>query len=188
MRRWRELVGVSPGSVLPARAASVGEATRSSSSPGWRGWSLGDGEGEALATIGALEILASDEIDADEVGRASERRRDELRAEVERAEGKLANEGFVAKAPPEVVEEEREKLEATGPSSRSFGEGDRCPPGEPRGGSEAVRGDFAAEDWLGLEPVGWRFGLERMQAARSLGMPQRRYARSTSSAPTASRR
>jgi valyl-tRNA synthetase len=35
----------------------------------------------------------------------------ELRAEIERAERKLANEGFVAKAPAEVVEEERQKLE-----------------------------------------------------------------------------
>ena len=35
----------------------------------------------------------------------------ELRSEVERGERKLANEGFVAKAPPEVVEAERLKLE-----------------------------------------------------------------------------
>ena len=40
-----------------------------------------------------------------------DKRREELRAEVERAERKLGNEGFVAKAPAEVVEEERGKLE-----------------------------------------------------------------------------
>ena len=34
-----------------------------------------------------------------------------LRKEVARAEGMLANERFVSKAPPEVVEAEREKLE-----------------------------------------------------------------------------
>ena len=34
----------------------------------------------------------------------------ELRSEVERGERKLGNEGFVAKAPAEVVESEREKL------------------------------------------------------------------------------
>ena len=40
-----------------------------------------------------------------------EARAAELRSEVERGERKLANEGFVAKAPPEVVEAERSKLE-----------------------------------------------------------------------------
>ncbi len=35
----------------------------------------------------------------------------ELRSEIERAEGKLANERFVSKAPGDVVEAEREKLE-----------------------------------------------------------------------------
>jgi valyl-tRNA synthetase len=41
-----------------------------------------------------------------------EERRAELRAEIERGEKKLANKGFVDKAPEEVVEEEREKLAA----------------------------------------------------------------------------
>ena len=39
-------------------------------------------------------------------------RRDQLRKEVERGEKKLGNKGFVDKAPPEVVEEERGKLDA----------------------------------------------------------------------------
>ncbi len=46
---------------------------------------------------------------------AAERKRDQLRAkleaEVERARRKLENQGFVAKAPPAVVQEERDKLE-----------------------------------------------------------------------------
>ena len=33
-----------------------------------------------------------------------------LQAEIKRAEGKLANQGFVAKAPEAVVQAEREKL------------------------------------------------------------------------------
>ena len=51
------------------------------------------------------------EIDAEAVAARLEKRREELRSEVERGERKLGNEGFVAKAPAEVVEEERGKLE-----------------------------------------------------------------------------
>ncbi|HEX2295542.1 MAG TPA: valine--tRNA ligase [Actinomycetota bacterium] len=40
-----------------------------------------------------------------------ERKRDDLQREVERAEGKLANESFVAKAPAAVVDKERAKLD-----------------------------------------------------------------------------
>jgi valyl-tRNA synthetase len=56
-------------------------------------------------------VLASESIDAEAVAARLEKRRAELRGEVERGERKLANEGFVAKAPAEVVEEERGKLE-----------------------------------------------------------------------------
>jgi valyl-tRNA synthetase len=61
--------------------------------------------------VGPVKVLASAEIDGEAVSSRLEARREELRSEVARAEGKLANEKFVAKAPVEVVEEEREKLE-----------------------------------------------------------------------------
>ena len=35
----------------------------------------------------------------------------DVRNEIDRSEGKLANPGFVQKAPPELVQQEREKLE-----------------------------------------------------------------------------
>jgi valyl-tRNA synthetase len=109
IRRWRDLVGVAAGGVLPARVAAggpphelVGRLAR---------LDFNGGAGEPLATVGRIEILASDEIDPEQARRRIEERRGRLRAEVERGERKLANEGFVAKAPPEVVAEEREKLE-----------------------------------------------------------------------------
>ena len=67
-------------------------------------------EGEALTTIGPVEIVASDEVDADQARERVGERREALRAEVARAEGKLANAAFVKKAPVDVVESERRKL------------------------------------------------------------------------------
>ncbi len=111
LRRWRDLVGVAAGSVLAARVADaelphelVGRLARLSFDGG------GARDGEPLAQVGPVEILATGEIDADQVRRRVGERREALRAEVERAEGKLANDGFVSNAPTEVVEAERRKL------------------------------------------------------------------------------
>ncbi len=109
IRRWRDLVGVAAGGVLAARLADpdsppelVGRLAR---------LDFGGADGEVLATIGPVEIIASGEIDAAQAKARIEHRREALRSEVERGERKLANQGFVAKAPPEVVEAEREKLD-----------------------------------------------------------------------------
>jgi valyl-tRNA synthetase len=109
LRAWRDLVEVPVASTLTARVDGVtpqefvGRLSRFDF--------VGDG-GEPLAAVGAVKVLGSEEIDAEAVAARIERRREELRSEVERGERKLANEGFVAKAPAEVVEEERGKLEA----------------------------------------------------------------------------
>jgi valyl-tRNA synthetase len=108
LRRWRELVGVAAASVLPARVADetphelVARLARVS-------FDGADG-GKPLAQVGPVEILATAEIDAEQVNRRLGERRDALRAEVERAQRKLGNEGFTSNAPAEVVEAEREKL------------------------------------------------------------------------------
>ncbi len=74
----------------------------------------GDGGPAAVASIavpgGAVEILPTDAIDLGAAERRIEQRRAELEADIARSEGKLANEGFVAKAPPQVVAAERDKL------------------------------------------------------------------------------
>jgi valyl-tRNA synthetase len=69
------------------------------------------GGGDPLTAIGSIEVLASAEVDSAAAEERLAERRAQLESEVKRAEGKLANEGFVAKAPAEVVEAEREKLE-----------------------------------------------------------------------------
>jgi valyl-tRNA synthetase len=57
-----------------------------------------------------IGVLPTPEVDLEAAERRIEARRAELRGEIERAERKLANERFVAKAPAHVVEAEREKL------------------------------------------------------------------------------
>ncbi len=107
LRAWRDLVEVPVATVLAARAEGVeprefvGRLAR---------FEFGGNGGDPVASVGPVKVLASAELDAEAVAGRLEKRRAELRAEVARGEKKLGNEGFVAKAPPEVVEEEKEKL------------------------------------------------------------------------------
>jgi valyl-tRNA synthetase len=108
LRAWRDLVEAPAATVLPARAEGVeprefvGRLSR---------FEFAEDGGDPVAAVGPIKILASGEIDAEAVAARLEARRQELRSEVARAEGKLGNEKFVDRAPAEVVEEERQKLE-----------------------------------------------------------------------------
>ncbi len=107
LRAWRELAGVPVASMLSGRLEAgeppefVGRLARFEFSR--------DG-GDPVASVGPVQVLANDAIDPELVYKRIGARRTELQAEVERGERKLANKGFVDKAPPEVVEEERQKL------------------------------------------------------------------------------
>jgi valyl-tRNA synthetase len=125
LRAWRDLVDVpaktelrgvvngDPPHEFVGRLArfSIRGANPAGQSPEAVPGGDGTGPNDEVATIGPVKVLASSEIDAGAVRQRLEARREELRAEVARAEGKLANEKFVARAPSEVVEEEREKVE-----------------------------------------------------------------------------
>ena len=108
LRAWRDLVEVPVASTLLARVDGVepqefvGRLAR---------FEFSGDAGDGVAAIGPVKVLDSAELDAGAVAARLEKRREELRSEVERGERKLGNEGFVAKAPSEVVEEERGKLE-----------------------------------------------------------------------------
>ena len=112
VRRWRDLVGVAPASVLPARVVAAGGKPPHELVARLARLSFDGADGEALASFGRLEILPSEEVDTDQVRHRVAERRETLRAEVERAERKLGDQGFVSNAPAEVVEAEREKLTA----------------------------------------------------------------------------
>src|SRR4249919_226367 len=107
LRTWRDMVEAPAAIQLSARVEGeqphefVGRLAR---------FAFAKDGGDPIASVGPVRVLASAEIDAEAVAARLEKRREELRAEIARAEGKLANEKFVAKAPPELVEEERDKL------------------------------------------------------------------------------
>jgi valyl-tRNA synthetase len=110
IRAWRDGADVRPGDRLPAalpaglEAAAVARLARLDLD-GAR-----DGEPATVLTpAGAVEIWGG--VDPAEEARKREAQRAELASEIARAEGKLANDGFVAKAPPPVVQAERDKLE-----------------------------------------------------------------------------
>jgi valyl-tRNA synthetase len=116
LRAWRDVAGVKAGQVVSARLAATGyEHTREHLARLGRVSLDSDAGGGTVATVpipgGALEILAGDGLDAGAAERKRQERRAKLETEIERAERKLANQGFVDKAPPQVVEAEREKLE-----------------------------------------------------------------------------
>jgi valyl-tRNA synthetase len=116
VRSWRSEAGVPPGPVLPARLAAAGfEATAPLVARLARLDLQAGADGAPAAVIpvpgGVIELPPSEAVDPEAEARKLAARRAELEAEIRRAEGKLANDGFVAKAPAAVVDAEREKLE-----------------------------------------------------------------------------
>ena len=112
LRSWRDEAGVKPGRVLPARIdgldGSAGLVARMAR------LDL-DGDEGPTATVavpgGSVEIRAGDLVDREAEARKAQAERERLQQEIARAESKLANEGFVAKAPAHLVQAERDKLE-----------------------------------------------------------------------------
>jgi valyl-tRNA synthetase len=118
LRRYRDEVGAKAGSAVRGRLVAEGYDTLAGQVARLSRFEWvddGSPDGDVLATVpipgGGVQVLPSDGFDAAEARARIEKRREQLRGEVERAERKLANESFVAKAPAAVVEEERRKLE-----------------------------------------------------------------------------
>ena len=129
LRRYRDEAGVKPSAVLPARFAAQGydgtvdQVARLArlalvDGPGNEGAAHGsaaDGSVEVAAEVpvpgGAVQLLASDDFDPGAVAARIAERRDKLEQEIGRLEAKLSNERFVDRAPADVVQGERDKLD-----------------------------------------------------------------------------
>ena len=116
LRGWRDRMGLRPGERVPARLEADGYETTAEQVARLARFELSaDGGGDAVASVavpgGAVQVLATGGVDPEEADRRAQQARAKLEAEIARSEGKLSNDGFVAKAPPAVVSAEREKLE-----------------------------------------------------------------------------
>jgi valyl-tRNA synthetase len=115
LRGWRDEAGVRVGALVPARLAASGYDDTAEHIARLARLELSEDGAEPVASVpvpgGAIEILQSAEVDLDAAERKRAVERSRLEAEIERAEHKLQNDGFVAKAPADIVQAERDKLE-----------------------------------------------------------------------------
>jgi valyl-tRNA synthetase len=117
LRTWRDSVGAAPGKAVPARLEADGYERMADHVARLTRFEFSDGNPThpGVATVGIpggnVLVLASDAVDVEAEKRRAAERANVLRKEIVRAEGKLANQGFVAKAPEAVVKSERDKLE-----------------------------------------------------------------------------
>ena len=118
LRSWRDSAEVAPGVRLQAPLRATGyEDTPTDNAPLARVSFVTGAETNGSATAaavpipgGAIEILPGGELDLGAAERRREREQARLDCEIGRAEGRLANQGCIAKAPAEVVRAERDKL------------------------------------------------------------------------------
>ena len=106
IRGWRDVAGISPGATLsvvepdgvdlPKFVTALARLEPVAA-------------GEAVATVAGFGILASGELDETELRDRLDRRRVKLEKDLARVTGRLSAPGFVDKAPPEVVAEERRR-------------------------------------------------------------------------------
>jgi valyl-tRNA synthetase len=114
LRGWRERVEVRPGDLVPARVDADGYAETLDTVARLARFQLTPDGGDPVATVaipgGSVQVLAGGGFDPAAAERRRDERRAKLQADIDRSQAKLANDGFVKRAPADVVEAEREKL------------------------------------------------------------------------------
>jgi valyl-tRNA synthetase len=115
LRGWRDRVGAAAGATVSARLEAEGYDRTADQVARLARVEWSENGSEPVATVGVpggnVAVLASEAVDIEAATRRAQARAETLRREIERAEGRLANEGFLGKAPEAVVQAEREKLE-----------------------------------------------------------------------------
>jgi valyl-tRNA synthetase len=116
LRGWRETVGAPAREVIPARLEAAGYDATIEHVARLARFSFDGAGGDAIASVtipdGTVHVLPTDAVDLDgSTQHPPQDARAKLESELERAQAKLANDGFVAKAPPAVVQAERDKAQ-----------------------------------------------------------------------------
>jgi valyl-tRNA synthetase len=110
VRSWRDASGIKPGEFLEARFAGLNGLTPLVARLARLTPVEDDREPVATIPVGGAQVDLLTGVDPAEAAAKVEAQRAYLRKEIAIAEKKLANEGFVAKAPADVVAAQREKL------------------------------------------------------------------------------
>jgi valyl-tRNA synthetase len=115
LRTWREGVRATPGARVPARLDATGYERVVEHVARLARFEFSANGVEPVATVGVpggvVAVMPSDAVDMEAERKRVAERVERLKGEIKRVEGKLANQGFVAKAPANVVQAERDKLQ-----------------------------------------------------------------------------
>jgi len=123
VRGWRDSVGARPGLLVPARLVAQGYELTAPALARMARLKLAETGGDGahpnghrpVASVavpgGVVEILSGDELDLAAAERRRVATRERLTLEINRVQDKLARPGFLEKAPANVVQGERERLE-----------------------------------------------------------------------------